>query len=168
MFYPVKRDTVSSLPFAYVVVTTRLADPCYLYWDRSMENHQQATEKYSAAMCVLSFVPLPFVSSFPSMPLGQDWQRSDTKYSHRSSAYNSAESLPYLPYECTCAFLIISRVSEGKELFLFYTRFICKFQTALKKIKFQLRRSYLESGKIEISGLFDNFTGVRSASKKAI
>ena len=128
----------------------------------------QATGKYSAAMCVLSFVRLPFVSSSPLMPLGQDWQRSDTKYSHRSSAYNSAESLPYLPYECTCAFLIISRVSEGKELFIFYTRFICKFQTALKKIKFQLRRSYLESGKIDISGLFDNFTGVRSASKKAI
>ena len=39
MFYPVKRDTVSSLPFAYVVVTTRLADPCYLYWDLCMEHH---------------------------------------------------------------------------------------------------------------------------------
>ena len=65
-------------------------------------------------------------------------------------------------------FLSLVLVSGEKELFLFYTRFIYKFQTALKKIKFQLRRSYLESGKIDISGLFDNFTGVRSASKKAI
>ena len=45
MFYPVKRDTVSSLPFAYVVVTTRLADPCYLYWDLCMEHHHASNRE---------------------------------------------------------------------------------------------------------------------------
>ena len=138
-----------------------------------MEHHQSPCKQQGniVQLCVYYHLFLfPLFLLLPRCHLAKidNDQMSDTKYSHRSSAYNSAESLPYLPYECTCAFLIISRVSEGKELFLFYTRFICKFQTALKKIKFQLRRSYLESGKIDISGLFHNFTGVRSASKKAI